>query len=423
MGHKVETSNLRGGYNPSENRTSIAVPLHNTAAYSFGSSQQAADLFAGAKAGFIYSRLNNPTIDVLEQRIAALEGGIGAVATSCGTSAISTTLLTLLKPGDHIVASQSLYGGTFNLLNVTLRRYNIHTTFVEANDLKAVEAAIQDNTKLVFAEVLGNPKLDLVDIKALSTLAHQHKLPLVVDNTVTPLTIRPVDYGADIVIHSLTKYISGNGTVLGGAIVDTGLYDWSNGHFSEFVEPNPGYHGAIVSEAFGKQALLFRLRFEGLRDLGACIAPANALQIIQSLETLSLRYEAISRNALAVAEFLQNHPLVEWVNYPGLSTSPYHALAKEQLSSGFGGIVTFGPKGGYEAGKQVADALKLFIIAANLGDSKSLAIHPASTTHQQLNSEAQLASGVTPDLIRLSVGLEHIEDIKADLEQALATLG
>lgn len=419
MSQRIETSNLHHGYNPADNRSSIGVPLHNTAAYSFGSSQHAADLFVGAKSGFIYSRLNNPTIEVLEERIAALEGGVGAVVTSSGTSAISTTLLTLLKPGDHIVASQSLYGGTFNLLNVTLRRYNIHTTFVDANNLVEVKAAIQANTKLVYTEVVGNPKLDCVDIDALSALAHEHKLPLVVDNTVTPLTARPAEQGADIVIYSLTKYISGNGSVLGGAIIDTGNYDWANGHFSEFIEPNPGYHGAIVSELFGKHALLFRLRFEGLRDLGPCIAPANAYQIIQSLETLSLRYDGICRNAQAVAEFLEAHPLVEWVNYPGLASSPHHAVASQKLKRGFGGIVTFGPKGGYEAGKKVADALKLFIIAANLGDSKSLAIHPASTTHQQLKSEDQLASGVTPDLIRLSIGLEHIEDIKADLDQAL----
>lgn len=419
MSHKTETNNLHYGYEPADNRSSIAVTLHNTAAYSFGTSQHAADLFAGAKPGFIYSRLNNPTIDVLEQRIAALEGGIGAVVTSSGTSAISTTLLTLLKPGDHVVASQSLYGGTFNLLNVTLRRYNIHTTFVEANDLAAVEAAIQPNTKLVYTEVLGNPKLDLINIDALSALAHKHRLPLVVDNTVTPVTFKPAEHGADVIIHSLTKYVSGNGTVLGGAIVDAGSYDWSNGHFAEFTEPNPGYHGVIASEVFGANAFLFRLRFEGLRDLGACISPTSAWQIIQSLETLTLRYEAISRNALAVAQFLEAHPLVEWVNYPGLASSPHHDLAKSQLKQGFGGIVTFGPKGGYEAGKRVADALQLFIIAANLGDSKSLAIHPASTTHQQLSSEAQLASGVTPDLIRLSIGLEHVEDIKADLDQAL----
>lgn len=422
MANNIATSNLHHGYTPADNLSSIAVPLHNTAAYSFGSSDNAAALFAGAKAGFIYSRLNNPTIDVLEQRIAALEGGIGAVVTSSGTSAIATTLLVLLKPGDHIVASQSLYGGTFNLLNVTLRRYNIHTTFVEANDTAAVEAAIQPNTKLVYSEALGNPKLDLINLDALAEVAHRHRLPLVVDNTVTPVTLRPAEHGADIVIHSLTKYISGNGTVLGGAIVDTGNYDWSNGHFSEFVEPHPGYHGVIASEAFGQAALLFRLRFEGLRDLGPCISPASAHQILASLETLTLRYEAISRNALAVAKFLQAHPLVEWVNYPGLETSPHHTLAKAQLKHGFGGIVTFGPKGGFEAGKQVADALRLFIIAANLGDSKCLAIHPASTTHQQLSAEAQLASGVTPDLIRLSIGIEDIEDITADLDQALRTL-
>lgn len=422
MSQRIETSNLHHGYNPAENRTSIAVPLHNTAAYSFGTSEEAAKLFAGAKFGFIYSRLNNPTIEVLEERLAALEGGVGAVVTSSGTSAISTTLLTLLKPGDHIVASQSLYGGTFNLLNVTLRRYNIHTTFVDANDLSAVEAAIQENTKLVYTEVVGNPKLDYVDLEALAKVAHKHRLPLVVDNTVTPLTSRPAEEGADIVIYSLTKYISGNGSVLGGAIIDTGNYDWSNGHFPEFIEPNPGYHGAIVSDLFGKLALLFRLRFEGLRDLGPCLSPSSAHQIINSLETLSLRYDGACRNAQAVAEFLEAHPLVEWVNYPGLKSSKYHDKAATKLKRGFGGIVTFGPKGGYEAGKKVADALKLFIIAANLGDSKSLAIHPASTTHQQLSSEAQLASGVTPDLIRLSIGLEHIEDIKADLEQALSVL-
>lgn len=419
MAQSLETSNLHHGYKATDNRTSIAVPLYDTAAYSFGVSQEAADLFAGAKAGFIYTRLNNPTVDVLEQRIAALEGGIGAVLASSGTAAIATTLLVLLKPGDHIVASESLYGGTFNLLNVTLRRYDIHTTFVDANDLKAVEAAITPKTKLVYSEVVGNPKLDFVDIVALSEVAHKHNLPVVVDNTVTPLTYQPGEHGADIVIHSLTKYISGNGTVLGGAVVDTGNYNWANGFFGEFVEPHPGYHGAIATEAFGAQAFLFRLRFEGLRDLGSAIAPNTAHQILRTLETLAVRYDALSRNALAVAKFLEQHPLVEWVNYPGLESSPYHKSAKENLKRGFGGIVTFGPKGGFEKARQVSDDLKLFTIAANLGDVKSLVIHPASTTHQQLSEEAQRAAGVTPDLIRLSIGLEDIEDITADLDQAL----
>lgn len=419
MAKQLETLNLHHGYEPAENRASISVPTYNTAAYSFPDSQYGADLFAGAKAGFIYSRLNNPTIDVLEQRISALEGGIGAVVTSSGTSAIFTTLYTLLKPGDHVVASESLYGGTYNLLNVTLRRYNIDTTFVNANDLAAVEAAIKPNTKIVYTEVLGNPKLDFVDVQALSEVAHKHNLPVIVDNTVTPITYRPSAHGADVVIHSLTKYISGNGTVLGGAVVDTGNYNWANGFFREFVEPHPGYHGAIASEAFGAAAFLFRIRFEGLRDLGTNISPTSATQIINSLETLHLRYEAISRNAQAVAEFLQSHPAVEWVNYAGLPSSPYHSVASKHLTLGYGGIVTFGPKGGFEKAREVTDALQLFIIAANLGDSKSLAIHPASTTHQQLSAAAQLASGVTPDLIRLSIGLEHIEDIKADLDQAL----
>ncbi|MFT4780503.1 MAG: O-acetylhomoserine (thiol)-lyase [Psychroserpens sp.] len=416
---KFATKALHAGHDVSKNGGTRAVPIYQTTAYVFDDSDDAAGRFNLSVPGFIYTRLNNPTNDVLEQRIAALEGGIAAVATASGTAAISTTLLTLLKAGDHIVASSSLYGGTYNLLSVTLPRHGITTTFVEPSNPENFERAAQENTRAFFVESLGNPKLDVLDIEAISKEAKAHKVPLIVDNTVaTPYLLNPIKYGANIVIHSLTKYINGNGTSLGGIIVDAGTFDWTNGKFPEFTEPSAGYHGLVYSETIGPAAFIAKIRIEGLRDYGGALSPFNAFQIIQGLETLELRIKKHSENALELAKWLQEQPEVSWVNYPGLETSKYKDLAKKYLPNGQSGIVTFGVEGGYESAKKVADTTKLFSLLANIGDTKSLIIHPASTTHQQLSNEAQEATGVTKDLIRLSVGIENIDDLKADLENA-----
>lgn len=423
MSQKFSTNALHAGHDVKNNGGTRAVPLYQSTSYVFKNSDHAANLFALVEPGYIYTRINNPTVDVLEQRLAALEGGIAAVATASGTSAISTTLLTLLRAGDHIVASNSLYGGTFNLLSVTLPRLGITTTFVNPNDEDAFTSAIQENTRAIFVESLGNPKLDVLDLKKISAQAKTARVPLIVDNTVaTPYLLNPIEYGANIVIHSLTKYINGNGTALGGIIIDAGTFDWTNGKFPEFTEPSAGYHGLIYSEALEAAAFIAKVRIEGLRDLGGAISPFNAWQIIQGLETLSLRMDKHSKSALELAQWLQSKEEVEWVNYPGLETSDYYGLAKEYLPKGQSGIVTFGVKGGYEIAKQVVDSTKVFSLLANIGDSKSLIIHPASTTHQQLKEEDQLSTGVTKDLIRLSVGLEDLTDLTADLEQAFAVI-
>lgn len=415
-----KTLALHHAYKASENKDAVAVPLHATTAYSFGSVERAADRFAYAEIGNIYTRLTNPTNEVLEKRLAALEGGVGAIVTSSGASAISTTLLTLLRSGDHVVASASLYGGTFILLSVTLKRFGITTTFVEPDDIEGFEKAIQPNTRAIYTEVLGNPKLDFVDIDRVSEIAHRNDIPLIVDNTITPGIFRPIEHGADIVIHSLSKYICGNGTYLGGAVIDAGKFNWANGKFPEFTEPSPNYHGLRYWDALGHQAFIFRLRFEGLRDLGTTLSPASAFQIIQGLETLDVRIRRAGENALKLAQWLEEHPLVEWVNYPGLKSSKYHELASKNLDGGcFSGIITIGIKGGYEAAKKFANSTEIFQVVANIGDSKSILLHPASTSHSQLNEEQQRASGVTPDLVRLSIGLEDVEDLKADIDQAL----
>jgi O-acetylhomoserine (thiol)-lyase len=399
------------------------VPIYQTTSYVFNNSDHAANLFGLAEAGFIYTRLNNPTNDILEQRLAALEGGIAAVVTASGTSAIATALLVLLKSGDHIVASNSLYGGTYNLLKVTLPRLGITTTFVDPSNPENFTAAAKENTRVFFAETLGNPKLDVLDLKKISAAAKAFKVPFIVDNTVpSPYLLNPIQFGANIVIHSLTKYISGNGTSLGGAIIDAGTFDWSSGKFPEFTEPSAGYHGLIYHEALGNAAFIAKVRIEGLRDYGAALSPLNAFQIIQGLETLPIRVQKHSENALALAEWLETQEEVAWVNYPGLKSSKYYALAQEYLPKGQNGIVTFGLKGGFEAAKKVADQTKLFSLVANIGDTKSLIIHPTSTTHQQLSEEEQIATGVTKDLIRLSVGIEDIEDLKADLAAVFATI-
>jgi len=332
-------------------------------------------------------------------------------------------LLTLLRAGDHIVASNSLYGGTYNLLSVTLPRHGITTTFVDPSDPENFAKAAKENTRAIFVESLGNPKLDVLDIEAISVAAKAHKVPLIVDNTVaTPYLLNPIEYGANIVIHSLTKYINGNGTSLGGVVIDAGTFDWTNGKFPEFTEPSAGYHGLVYSEVIGAAAFIAKIRIEGLRDYGGALSPFNAIQIIQGLETLELRIQKHSENALELAKWLQAQPEVKWVNYPGLETSKYNDLAKKYLPKGQSGIVTFGADGGYDAAKTIADTTKLFSLLANIGDTKSLIIHPASTTHQQLSDDAQETTGVTKDLIRLSVGIENIEDLKADLKEAFAVV-
>jgi len=420
---KFATKALHAGHDVNQTGGTRAVPIYQSTAYVFDDSDDAAGRFNLSVPGFIYTRLNNPTNDILEQRLAALEGGIAAVATASGTAAISTTLLTLLKAGDHIVASSSLYGGTYNLLSVTLPRHGITTTFVDPSNPENFEKAAQENTRAFFIESLGNPKLDVLDIEAISKEAKAHKVPLIVDNTVaTPYLLNPIEYGANIVIHSLTKYINGNGTSLGGIIVDAGTFDWTNGKFPEFTEPSAGYHGLIYSEVIGAAAFIAKIRIEGLRDYGGALSPFNAFQIIQGLETLELRIKKHSENALELAKWLQEQPEVNWVNYPGLESSKYRDLAKKYLPNGQSGIVTFGADGGYEAAKTIADTTKVFSLLANIGDTKSLIIHPASTTHQQLDDAAQETTGVTKDLIRLSVGIENIDDLKADLKEAFAVV-
>lgn len=421
--NKFSTNALHAGHDVTKNAGTRAVPIYQTTSYVFNNSDHAANLFGLAEAGFIYTRLNNPTNDILEQRLAKLEGGIGAVVTASGTAAISTALLTLLKAGDHIVASNSLYGGTYNLLNVTLPRLGITTTFVDPSNPENFLNAAQENTRVFFAESLGNPKLDVLDLKAISKAAQTYKVPFIVDNTVaTPFLLNPIEHGANIVIHSLTKYIGGNGTSLGGVIIDAGNFDWSNGKFPEFTEPSAGYHGLKYYEVLGAASFIAKVRIEGLRDLGASLSPFNAFQIIQGLETLAIRIKKHSKNALELAKWLQKRPEVAWVNYPGLISSKYYDLAQQYLPEGQSGIVTFGLKGGYEAAKKVADETQFFSLLANIGDTKSLIIHPASTTHQQLSEEQQITTGVTKDLIRLSVGLEDIEDLKADLQSVFEKL-
>lgn len=418
---KFSTNALHAGHDTTKHSGTRAVPIYQTTSYVFDNSDHAANLFNLSEGGYIYTRLNNPTNDVLEQRLATLEGGIGAVVTASGTSAIATALLVLLKAGDHIVASNSLYGGTYNLFKVTLPRLGITTTFVDPSNPENFTKGTQENTRAFFAESLGNPKLDVLNLKGISAAAKAFKVPFIVDNTVaTPYLLNPIEHGANIVIHSLTKYITGNGTSLGGVIIDAGTFDWSNGKFPEFTEPSPGYHGLKYYDALDAASFIAKVRIEGLRDFGAALSPFNAFQTIQGLETLEIRIKKHSENALALAQWLETQSEVAWVNYPGLTSSKYKTLADTYLPNGQSGIVTFGLKGGFEAAKTVADETKLFSLLANIGDTKSLIIHPASTTHQQLSDVEQEATGVTKDLIRLSVGLEDIEDLKLDLEWAFA---
>ena len=420
---KIATNALHAGHDVTKNGGTRAVPIYQTTSYVFNDSNHASNLFSLKELGFIYTRLNNPTNQILQDRLAAIEGGIGAVVFASGTAAISTGLLTLLKAGDHIVASSSLYGGTYNLLNVTLPRLGITTTFVDASNPDNFRTAVQENTRAFFVESLGNPKLDVLDLDAISTEAKAAKVPFIVDNTVaTPALLNPIKQGADIVIHSLTKYIGGQGNSLGGAIIDAGTFDWSNGKFPEFTEPSAGYHGLKYYETLGAASYTFKLILEGLRDFGGALSPTNAFNIIQGLETLSVRIKQHSQNALEIAKWLEQQEEVAWVNYPGLESSAYKSLADKYLPNGQSGIVTFGAKGGFEAAKTIADETKLFSLLANIGDTKSLIIHPSSTTHQQLNEEQQKSTGVTTDLIRLSVGIEDVDDLKADLKAAFAKI-
>ena len=420
---KFSTNALHAGHDVTQTAGTRAVPIYQTSSYVFNNSEHAANLFSLKELGFIYTRLNNPTNQILQERLATLEGGTGAVVFASGSAAIATGLLTLLKSGDHIVASSSLYGGTFNLLNVTLPRLGITTTFVDASDPDSFAEATQENTRAFFVESLGNPKLDVLDLEAISEHAKVARVPFIVDNTVaTPALLNPIKHGANIVIHSLTKYIGGHGTSLGGAIIDAGTFDWSSGKFPEFTEPSAGYHGLVYHDVLGAASFTFKLILEGLRDFGGALSPTNAFQIIQGLETLELRIKQHSKNALALANWLETQEEVLWVNYPGLASSKYKELADKYLPTGQSGLVTFGTKGGYEAAKTIVDNSKVFSLLANIGDTKSLIIHPASTTHQQLTEEQQLAAGVSSDLIRLSVGLEDIEDLKIDLKEAFSKI-
>ena len=400
---------------------SRAVPIYQTTSYVFQDADHGARLFALQEFGNIYTRIMNPTTDVFEKRIAALEGGAAALATASGQAAETLAITTLAGAGDEIVSTTSLYGGTYNLFHYTLPRLGITVRFVDADDFDGLRAAINGKTRAVYTETLGNPKLDIADIETLASIAHQNGVPLMIDNTAaTPILCRPIEWGADIVVESATKYIGGHGTSIGGVIIDGGKFDWkASGRFRDFVEPDPSYHGLSYVDAFGPLAFILKARVQGLRDTGAALSPFNSFLFLQGLETLHLRMERHSQNALAVATHLGNHPGIEWVNYPGLPSSKYYARAKKYFPEGQSSLVTFGIKGGYEAGKKLINSLKLFSLLANIGDAKSLVIHPASTTHAQLSAEEQKSTGVTPELVRLSVGIEDLRDILADLNDGI----
>lgn len=414
------TRALHAGQRPDAATGARAVPIYQTTSYVFEDSQHAAELFALQRFGNIYTRIMNPTTAVLEERVASLEGGIGALATASGQGAQLLAVSSLLQSGDHLVSSATLYGGTYTQFDTTFRRLGFDTTFVEPDDPENFKKAIKDNTKLVYVETIANPRMNIVDLEAVAKIAHDAGLPLVVDNTfATPYLCRPFEHGADIIVHSATKFIGGHGTSIGGLVVDSGKFDWNNGKFPQLTEPSPGYHGMKFAETFGEMAFILKCRVEGLRDLGPCMSPFNAFQFLQGLETLGMRMDRHCSNALAAAEFLAGHDAVTWVNHPGMASSKYGELAKKYLPKGSGAIFTFGIKGGIEAGKKFIDSLQLLSHLANVGDAKSLVIHPASTTHQQLTEADLKAAGVTPDMVRLSIGLEDIDDITWDLDQAL----
>jgi O-acetylhomoserine (thiol)-lyase len=418
--HHLETLALHAGQQIDSDTLSRAVPIYQTTSYVFKSTDHAANLFALKEFGNIYTRLMNPTTDVFEKRIAALEGGVAGLALSSGQSAIYVSIFNICGAGGHIVSSNSLYGGTVTLFSHTFPKLGIDVTFVAPKDPENFARAIKDNTRLVYIETLGNPKNDVLQYGKIAELAHKNGLPVICDNTVmTPILFRPIDYGIDVVVHSCTKFIGGHGTSIGGAIVDSGKFDWANGRYPELTEPDPSYHGVKYVESFGNLAYIIKARTQFLRDMGSCISPFNAFLFIQGLETIHLRMPRHSENALALAKWLEKHPQVTWVNYPGLPSHPDHALAKKYLTKGCGAIVGFGIKGGKKAGIKFINSVKLASHLANIGDSKTLVIHPASTTHSQLTEAEQLAAGVTPDYVRVSVGTEHIDDIIADVQQAL----
>ncbi len=419
---RPETQALHAGQVPDPTTKARAVPIYATTSYVFDDAAHAARLFGLQEFGNIYTRIMNPTTDVFEQRVAALEGGVAALGLASGQAAETLAILNLARSGQNIVSSTSLYGGTYNLFHYTLPKLGITTKFVDGSSAANYAAAIDENTRAVYLETIGNPRLDVADIRAIADVAHAAGVPVIVDNTFAPLLAHPFEQGADIVIHSATKWIGGHGTVIGGVVVDSGKFDWaaSPRFHEDFVAPDPSYHGVSYTGAFGPLAFILKLRVVGLRDLGAALSPFNAWQLIQGLETLPLRIERHSANALAVATWLQARPDVAWVNYPGLASHPSHDVAKRTLKGGFGGMITFGIKGGVDAGRKLIDNVKLFSLLANVGDAKSLIIHPASTTHQQLTADEQVTTGVTEDLIRLSIGIEHVDDILADLDQALA---
>lgn len=415
-----ETIALHGGQKPDSETNSRAVPIYQTSSFVFNDTEHAANLFALKELGNIYTRIMNPTQDAFEQRVAQLEGGVGALATASGQAAITYSILNIAQAGDEIVSSSSLYGGTYALFAHTLPKLGIQVKFADVDQPEQLAASINEKTKAVFIETIGNPRINIADIEAIAKIAHDHGIPLIVDNTfASPYLCRPIEFGADIVVHSATKFIGGHGTSIGGIIVDSGKFNWENGKFPLLTEPDPSYHGIEYTQALGPLAYILKARLTLLRDIGAAVSPFNSFLFLQGLETLHLRMERHVENAKKVAEFLDQHELVSWVNYPGLETNSYYPLAKKYLPKGPGSIFTFGLKGGIEEGKKFINSLELFSHLANVGDAKSLVIHPASTTHQQLDEESQRKAGVSPDMVRLSVGLETIDDILYDLDQAL----
>ncbi len=429
--HRFETLQVHAGQQPAPGTNARAVPIYQTTSYTFDDADHGARLFALQEFGNIYSRIMNPTTDVFEQRVAALEGGVAALATGSGQSAQLITITTIAQAGDNLVASASLYGGTYNQFKVSLPRLGIDVRLVEGDDLAAFEAQIDDKTRGIYVESIGNPGFHVPDLKGLSALAKKHGLPLIVDNTfgAAGYLVRPIEHGADIVVQSATKWIGGHGTSIGGGIVDAGTFDWGNGRFPLFTEPAPGYHGLNFWETFGSGsqfgniAFIIRARVEGLRDLGPALSPFNSFLFLQGLETLSLRVQRHVDNTQALAEWLQQQPSVSWVNYPGLPDHPFHERAKRYFRNGFGAVLTFGIRGGEQAGRRFINAVELASHLANVGDAKTLVIHPASTTHQQLSEAERQAAGVNPELIRVSVGIEHIDDIKEDFAQAFERAG
>jgi len=414
------TRSVHAGYSPDPTTHARAVPIYQSTSFTFENSEHAAALFGLQQFGNIYTRIMNPTTAVLEERVASLENGVAALATASGQSAQLLAISSLLESGDHFVAASTLYGGTYTQFAVSFRKFGYNVTFVEPDDPENFRKAITPKTKLIYAETISNPRGNILDIEAVARIAHENGLPLMVDNTfATPWVTRPIDFGADIVLNSLTKFLGGHGTSIGGIIVDSGRFQWNNGKFPQLTEPSPAYHGMKFWDVFGSIAFIIRARVEGLRDLGPAISPFNSFLILQGIETLSLRMDRHLSNTLAVAQHLEKHPLVTWVKYPSLPSSPYYQLAQKYTPKGGGAVFSFGIKGGYDAGKKFIDSLKMFSHLANVGDVRSLVIHPASTTHQQLSAEEQQSAGVTPDMVRLSIGLEDLDDILWDLDQAL----